>query len=67
MLADAVTAYGGGSAPEGSAGPSATPEPSAPSAPTDPSTVLIVAGVIGLGAVGLGLVYVLGRNRTRAD
>lgn len=67
MLAEAVTAYGGGSAPEGGgAEPSATPEPSAPSAPTDPSTMLIVAGVIGLGAVGLGLVYVLGRGRSKA-
>ena len=39
MLAEAVTAYGEGSAPEGG-GPTATPEPSAPSTPTDPSTVL---------------------------
>jgi hypothetical protein len=65
MLAEAVTAYGDGSAPEGGGGPTATPEPSAPSAPTDPSTVLIVAGVIALGVIGLGLVYVLGRGRTK--
>jgi hypothetical protein len=66
MLAEAVTAYGDGSAPEGG-GPSATPEPSAPSTPTDLSTVLLVAGVIGLGAAGLGLVYVLGRRRAPID
>ena len=67
MLAEAVTAYGDGSVPEGGgAGPTATPEPSAPSAPTDPSTVVILAGVIGLAVIGLGLVYVLGRGRQKA-
>jgi hypothetical protein len=67
MLTEAVTAYGDGSAPEGGgAGPTATPVPTAPSAPTDPSTVVILAGVIGLAVIGLGLVYVLGRGRQKA-
>ncbi len=67
MLAEAVTAYGDGSAPGGGGtGPTATPAPEAPSAPTDPSATLIMVGVIGLGVIGLGLVYLLGRRRPSA-
>ncbi len=66
MLAEATSVYGTGSVPEGG-GAVPTPAPEAPSPPTDPSTMLIVVGVVGIAVVGLGLVYVLGRGRSKAD
>jgi hypothetical protein len=65
MLAEAETAYGQGSAPEGGGGASPTAAPAPPGAPVEPSAALALGGVILLGVAILGLVYVVGRLRTR--
>jgi hypothetical protein len=67
MLAEAEAAYGPGTAPEGGGGPEATPTaaPSAPATPEQASAGLVLGGIILVGVAGLGVVYLIGRRRTR--
>ncbi|HEY8167640.1 MAG TPA: hypothetical protein VIF84_02890 [Candidatus Limnocylindrales bacterium] len=69
MLTQAAAAYGDGSTPEGGGGPSASPTaaPSAPAASGDATPMIAVGGVVLLGVLALGVVYVIGRSRSKAD